>query len=197
MKKSLFVMLGIFVTVCNSANSKTEDCIALCNQCVEVSDTIAHMGCTKHCEELMEKDHGKMTCSKLTALNKDIPSVEDEINAFHARISELVESSDVSAIVEELYTDDSIGVINGQAPLWGKEDFEQAWSDWFESNPSINRLLYTSTAFGKSNGKVWEDGVGNCYHDDVLVGSFRYMYVYKLADEGLLLFMDIEWDKDY
>ncbi|XP_072025976.1 uncharacterized protein [Amphiura filiformis] len=197
MKKSLIVMVGIFVAVCNSnSNSKTEECIAHCNECVEVSDTITHMGCTKHCEELMEKDHGDITCSKLTAPNEGSHSVEDEINAFHAKISELVKSGDVSAIVEALYVDDSVYVASGQAPWFGKEDMKQAWIYWFESNPSVNGLIYTSTAFGESNGKVWEGGIGNCYHDDVLVGSFQYMYVYKRVNGGLLLSIEIEWEMD-
>ena len=67
MKMDLVVMVvGIFIMFCNAVNSKTADCVALCNHCVKGSDTLDHMGCTKHCEELTQKDDGKITCSKLT-----------------------------------------------------------------------------------------------------------------------------------
>ncbi|XP_072025518.1 uncharacterized protein [Amphiura filiformis] len=174
----------------NTANSETEDCITLCNQCVEASDTLAHMGCAKHCEKLTQKDDGKFSCSKLTALDKGNPSLEDEINAFHARISELVASGDYSALVEELYADGCVLAMNGQAPTFGKEDMTQSWFDWSESN-SVNRVLYTSTVFGENNGKVWEDGIINSYKDDALVGSLRYMYVYKRVNGTLRLFIEI------
>ncbi|XP_072028042.1 uncharacterized protein [Amphiura filiformis] len=66
MKMNLVVLVaGIFIIFCNSANSESVDCIALCNECVEVSDTLTHMGCTKHCEEHKQNDNGKMSCSKL------------------------------------------------------------------------------------------------------------------------------------
>ncbi|XP_072025975.1 uncharacterized protein [Amphiura filiformis] len=195
MKMNLVVMVvGVFIMVCNADDSKTEDCIALCSQCVEVSDTLAHMGCTKHCEELTQEDDGKITCSKLTARNKGTPSLENEINAHNARLSELFESGDYSAMVEELHTDDTVYVIPGQAPRFGKEDFQQAWIDWSEANPTINRVSLTTTAFGENNGKIWADGIVNNYQEDALVGLEQYMRVYKRVNGTLLIYIHIEWD---
>ncbi|XP_072029698.1 uncharacterized protein [Amphiura filiformis] len=192
MKMNLVVLVaGIFIIFCNSENSESVDCIALCNECVEASDTLTHMGCTKHCEELTQRDNGKMSCSKLTAPSKGSLSLEDEINAMNARISEMIESGDHSAIIEELFVDDCINVVNGQAPGFGKEDVMLIWSDWFKSNPSVNRALYTPSAFGENNGKVWEDGIANVYHDDALIGSLRYMVVYKRVNGTLLRFIEI------
>ncbi|XP_072049524.1 uncharacterized protein [Amphiura filiformis] len=192
MKLNLVVMVaGIFIMFCNFANSKTEDCITLCNQCVVVSDTLSHMGCTKHCEELKQKDGGKLSCQLLTAPNKGSSSLGDEIKASYARLSELFESCDYSTIVEELYTDDCVLVLNGQAPGFGKEDMKQGFVNYVETYPNVNRVSYTSTAFGENNGYVWEDGTGYGYHDDALVNSWRYMYVYKRVKGTLLHFMDI------
>ncbi|XP_072025503.1 uncharacterized protein [Amphiura filiformis] len=192
MKKHLVVMvLGIFIMCFNSAISETVDCIALCNQCVEVSDTLTHMSCTKHCAELTQKAVGKITCSKLTAPNKGNPSLEDEIKAIHARISELVESGDYSTIVEEFYVDDCVSVIKGQSPRFGKEELTQAWFDVFESNPRVNLELYTTTGLGENNGIVWEDGISHDYQDDILVGSFRFMNLYKRVNGTLLIFIEV------
>ncbi|XP_072025514.1 uncharacterized protein [Amphiura filiformis] len=189
MTKNLVVMaVGIFIMSCNSANSETEDCIALCNECVKVSDTLTHMGCTKHCKKLKQKDDDNISCSKLTAPHNGNPSLEDEINAIHAKMSELVESRDFSTIVEEFYADDCVAVLNGQAPVF---DMTQCWFDWFESNPSVTRVSYTSTAFGENSGKVWEDVIGHAYKDDALIGSFGYMYVYKRINGTLVIFIEI------
>ncbi|XP_072021765.1 uncharacterized protein [Amphiura filiformis] len=194
MKMNLVVIVAsIFITCCNFANSETEDCITLCNQCVEVSDTITHMTCTKHCKDLKLKNDNNISCQQMTALNKGNPSLGDEIKAFNAKVSKLIEGGDYSAIVEEIYTDDCFILFNGYAPGFGKEDTKQVWFAWFESNPSFNRILFTTTAFGESGGYVWEDGIANAYHDDVLVGSWRYMYVYKRVNGNLLLFMDIDF----
>ncbi|XP_072029718.1 uncharacterized protein [Amphiura filiformis] len=192
MKMNLVVLVaGIFTLFCNSANSESVDCIALCNECVVVSDTLTHMGCTKHCEELKQRDNGKMSCSKLTAPIKGSLSLEDEINAMNARVLELTESGDYSAIFDEYFTDDCINVVNGQAPAFGKEDIKQKWFEYFGSNPSINRELCTTSAFGENNGKVWEDGIANAYQDDALIGSYQYMYVYKRVNGTLLRFIEI------
>ncbi|XP_072029695.1 uncharacterized protein [Amphiura filiformis] len=192
MKVSLVISVaGIFIMFCNSANSESVDCITRCNECVEVSDTLTHMGCTKHCEEYKQNNNGKMSCSKLAAPSKGSLSLEYEINAMNARISEMIESGDYSAIIEELFADDCINVVNGQAPILGKEDMKQEWLKWFESNPSVNRVLYTPSAFGEeNNGKVWEDGVLNAYHDDAVIGSARYMYIYKRVNGTLLRFIN-------
>ncbi|XP_072028043.1 uncharacterized protein [Amphiura filiformis] len=192
MKMNLVVLVdGIFIIFCNSANSESVDCIALCNECVEVSDTLTHLGCTKHCEELKQRDNGKMSCSKLTAPIKGSLSLEDEIKAMNARVSEMTESGDYSAIVEAFFTDDCMNVVDGQAPAFGKEDVKQQWYSWFGSNPSINRSTYTTTAFGENNGRVWEDGVLYGYQDDVLIGSMRYMYIYKRVNGTLRRFINI------
>ncbi|XP_072029726.1 uncharacterized protein [Amphiura filiformis] len=192
MKMNLVVLVAsIFIIFCNSANSESVDCIALCNECVEVSETLHHMGCNKHCEELKQNDNGKITCSQLTAPNKGSRSLEEEINAIDARISELIEKRDYSAIVEEFFTDDCTIVSNGLAPGFGKEVVMQLWIDWFESNPSINRVLFTTTAFGENNGWVWVDGISKPYHGDALIGTLRYMHVYKRINGTLLRFIEV------
>ncbi|XP_072025974.1 uncharacterized protein [Amphiura filiformis] len=195
MKKTLIVMVvGIYTLVFTSANhSENEDCLALCNQCVEVSDTLAHMACTKHCKE-HKQDDGKLSCPNLTAPNRGSPSLDDEINLFNARAIELLVSGDVSTMVEEMYTDDCIVVFNGEAPGFGKEDFQQAWIDWSEANPTINRVSLTTTAFGENNGKIWADGIVNNYQEDALVGLEQYMRVYKRVNGTLLIYIHIEWD---
>ncbi|XP_072029710.1 uncharacterized protein [Amphiura filiformis] len=194
MKMNLVVLVaGIFIMFCNSVNSESVDCIALCNECVAVSDTLTHMGCTKHCEELTQRDNGKMSCTKLTALNKGSLSLEEEINSINARMSELIESDDISAIFDEFLADDYTYVVNGQAPAFGKEDVMQQWFVWFKSNPSVNRVLYTPSAFGENNGNVWEDGIVNIYQDDALIGSCRYMHVYKRVNGTLLRYIEIYW----
>ncbi|XP_072024983.1 uncharacterized protein [Amphiura filiformis] len=191
MKMNLVLMVvGVFIMFCNSANSETENCVALCNHCVEVSDTLSNMRCTKHCEKLKQTD-GEISCSKLTAPNKGSPLLEYELELFHARMSELVKSGDYSTIVEELYADECVLGINGQAPAFGKEDVTQAWFEFLGSNPSVNRMSYTRTAFGEDNGKVWEDGIINSYQDDALVGSFRDMNVYKRINGKLILIIEI------
>ncbi|XP_072029713.1 uncharacterized protein [Amphiura filiformis] len=192
MKMNLVVLVtGIFMMFCNPANSESVDCIALCNECVEISDTLTHMGCNKHCEEHKQNDNGKMSCSKLTAPNKGALSLEDEIDANHVRISEMMKSGDYSTIIEELFVDDCINVANGQAPRFGKEDTKQEWFEYFGSNPSINRVSFTTTAFGENTGMVWEDGIANLYQDDTLIGSERYKYVYKRVKGTLLRFIEI------
>ncbi|XP_072025516.1 uncharacterized protein [Amphiura filiformis] len=184
------VVVSIFIMFFNSASSETKDCIALCNECVEVSETLTHMRCTKHCEKLKQNEDGIISCSKITAPNKGNPSLEVEINELHARISELVKNGEYSAMVEEVYTNDCFGVANGQAPFIGKEEMAQVWFNWLTSN-GINRPLYTSTAFGESKGYVWDDGIVNAYKDDVFVASVRYMKVYKRVHRTLLIFVDI------
>ncbi|XP_072025501.1 uncharacterized protein [Amphiura filiformis] len=192
MEMNLVVMVvGVFNIVCNAMHSGPEDCIGLCDQCVEVSDTLAHMECTKHCEELWYKDDEKLTCSRLTAPNKGNPSLKHELNAYFARLSERIESGDYSALVQEFYTDDSVVVINGQAPCFGKEAIKQAWFDWSESNPTVNRLLYTTTAFGENNGQIWVDGIANMYQENALVGSFRYINVFKRVNGTLLVYIHV------
>ncbi|XP_072028033.1 uncharacterized protein [Amphiura filiformis] len=193
MKMNLVVLVaGIFIMFCNSGDCESMDCITLCNECVEISDTLTHMGCTKHCEEHKQNDNGKMSCSKLTAPNKGSLSLEDEINAINARMSELAESGEISAIVEEFVADDCTIVVDGLAPGFGKEDVRKLWFDWYKSNPSINRDLYTTTtAFGENNGMVWENGISNPYHDEVLIGSVRYIYIYKRVNGTLLRFIEI------
>ncbi|XP_072025972.1 uncharacterized protein [Amphiura filiformis] len=195
MKKTLIVMVvGIYTLVCTSANqSENEDCIALCNQCVEVSDTLTHMGCNKHCEKLKQKDDGKLSCPNLIAPIKGSPALEDEIEAFNARASELCENGDYSTMVEELYTDDCVVVFNGQAPGFGKEDMKRAWIEFFENVPSYNRAVFTTTAFGENNGNSWADGVADFYQNDVLAFSWRYMFLFKRVNGALLLFMDIDF----
>ncbi|XP_072025500.1 uncharacterized protein [Amphiura filiformis] len=194
MEMNLVVMVvGIFIIVCNARNSGPEDCIGLCDQCVEVSDTLAHMECTKHCEELWYKDDEKLTCSRLTAPNKGNPSLEDEINAYNAKISEIIESGDYSKLVKEFYTDDCVTVIDGQAPWFGEKDLKQAWLAWSEGNPNVDRVLFTTTAFGENNGMVWADGIANSYQNDALVGSFRYMVVYKRINGTLLRYIVISF----
>ncbi|XP_072028037.1 uncharacterized protein [Amphiura filiformis] len=188
------LVAGIFIIFCNSVNSESVDCIALCNECVKISDTLTHMGCTKHCEEHKQNDNGKITCSKLTAPNKGSLGLEDEFNAIHARMSELIECGDISAIFDEFVADDCIQIVgDGLAPVFGKEDVRQMWFDWFKSNPSVNRELYTTSAFGENNGKVWEDGIAHSYHDDALIGSIQYMWVYKRVNGTLLRFMEIDF----
>ncbi|XP_072021746.1 uncharacterized protein [Amphiura filiformis] len=195
MKLNLVIIVaGIFIMFCNFVNSEAEDCITLCNQCVVVSDTLSHMRCTKHCEELKQKDGGKFSCQLLTAPNKGTPSLGDEIKASYPRMYELFASGDYSTIVEELYTDDCVIVINGQAPKFGKEGVKQVFVEYnVENFPSVNRISYTSTAFGENDGYVWEDGTGYGYHDDALVNSWRYIYVYKRVKGNLLHFMDIDF----
>ncbi|XP_072029701.1 uncharacterized protein [Amphiura filiformis] len=191
MKMNLVVLVaGIFIIFCNSV-SESVDCIALCNECVKISDTLTHMGCTKHCEEHKQNDNDKISCSKLTAPDKGSLSLEDEISAIHARTSELIESGDISGIIDEFVADDCTIVVNGLAPGFGKEDIKQKWFEYFGSNPSINRQLYTIIAFGENNGKVWEDGIANLYQDDALIGSDQYMYVYKRVNGTLLRFIEI------
>ncbi|XP_072029717.1 uncharacterized protein [Amphiura filiformis] len=191
MKMNLVVLVaGIFIMF-NFGNSESVDCIGVCNECVEVSDTLTHMGCTKHCEELKQRDNCKMSCSKLTAPNKGSLSLEEEINAINSRISKLIESGDYSAIYEELFADDCTIVVNGQAPVFGKEEIVQQFIDFLKSNPSANRASYTPSAFGENNGKVWESGIANVYHDDAVIGSVRYMYVYKRVNGTLLRFIEI------
>ncbi|XP_072029703.1 uncharacterized protein [Amphiura filiformis] len=192
MKMNLVVLVaGIFIIFCNSVNSESVDCIALCNECVEISDTLTHMGCTKHCEEHKQNDNGKMSCSRLTAPDKGSLSLEDEISAINARTSELIKSGDISGIIDEFVADDCTIVVNGLAPGFGKEDIRQQWFDWFESTPSVNRALYTISAFGENNGKVWEDGIAHSYRDNTLIGSVQYMYVYKRVNGTLLRFIEI------
>ncbi|XP_072029712.1 uncharacterized protein [Amphiura filiformis] len=151
------------------------------------------MGCTKHCEEHKQNDNGKMSCSKLRAPNKGILSLEDEIDANHVRISEMIKNGDYSTIIEDLFVDDCINVVNGQAPRFGKEDTKQEWFEYFGSNPSINRESFTTTAFGENTGMVWEDGIANLYQDDTLIGSERYMHVYKRVNGTLLRYIEIYW----
>ncbi|XP_072048412.1 uncharacterized protein [Amphiura filiformis] len=194
MKRNLAIMVvGIFIMFCVYADCEMEDCIALCNQCVVVSDTLTHMGCTKHCEELKQKDGGKFSCQLLTAPNKGNPSLGDELKAFNAKLSTLFASGDYSAFAEELYTDDCVIVLNGLAPGFGKEGLKQLLADYAESYPTVNRMSFTSSAFGENNGYIWEDGTGNGYQDDTLVGSWRYMYVYKRVNGNLHLFMHLEF----
>ncbi|XP_072035396.1 uncharacterized protein [Amphiura filiformis] len=198
MKINLVILVtGISIMFCNSANSESVDCIALCDQCVEVSDTLSHMSCTKHCEEHKQNDNGKMPCSKLTAPNKGSLSLENEINAANVRRWELAETieegGDYSAIVEKLFTDDCINIINGQTPAFDKEVIARGWSYWFESN-HVNRGIDTTNAFGENNGKVWEDGIMTAYHDDAAIGSFRYIFVYKRVNGTLLNFINIFFD---
>ncbi|XP_072045343.1 uncharacterized protein [Amphiura filiformis] len=194
-KMNLLVLIaGIFIMCCNPANSESVDCIALCDQCADVSDTLTHMGCTKHCEELKQNDNGKMSCSKLTAPNKGSLSLEDEINAINARITGLAANGDYPAIVEEFFTDDCINIVNGQAPVFGKEDMKNEWFTWFKSN-HIDRITLTVSAFGDNNGEVWEDGISTAYHqDDGLIGAIRYMYVFKRVNGTLLHFITIYFD---
>ncbi|XP_072029720.1 uncharacterized protein [Amphiura filiformis] len=192
MKMNLVVLVaGILIIFCNSVNSESVDCIALCNECVKISDTLTHMGCTKHCEEHKQNDNGKISCSKLTAPDKGSLSLEDEISAIHSRMSELIKSGDISGIIDAFVADDCTVVVNGLAPGFGKEDVKQQWFDWFKSNPSVNRALYTPSAFGENNGKVWEDGIANNYKEDVFIGSVRYKYVYKRVKGTLLRFIEI------
>ncbi|XP_072048411.1 uncharacterized protein [Amphiura filiformis] len=194
MKLNLVVMVaGIFIMFCKFANSEMEDCIALCHQCVVVSDTLSQMGCTKHCEELEQRDGGKFSCQLLTAPIKGSSSLGDEIKVFNARVSELFESGDYSTIAEQLYADDCVLVTNGHAPGFGKEAISQVFVDYVNNYPSVNRITYISTAFGEDNGYVWEDGTGYGYHDDALINSWRYMYVYKRVNGNLLLFIDIDF----
>ncbi|XP_072025977.1 uncharacterized protein [Amphiura filiformis] len=134
----------------------------------------------------MQMNDGKITCSKLTAPNKGNPSLKHELNAHFARLSESFERGDYSALVQEFYTDDSVIVIDGQAPCFGKKEIKQAWIDWSESNPTINRLVFTTTAFGENNGQIWADGIDGMYQEDALVGSDRYMNVYKRVNGTLL-----------
>ncbi|XP_072045342.1 uncharacterized protein [Amphiura filiformis] len=191
MKMNLVVLIaGIFIMFCNSANSELVDCIAFCDHCAEVSDTLKHMSCTKNCDELKKNDNGKISCSKLTARIEGSLSLENEIDAINARKSELIKSGDYSTIVEELFTNDCININNGQAPVVGKEDMEKEWLYWFGSN-HINRLVYVHSAFGESDGEVWEDGTLYGYKDDVLIGSNRYMHVYKRVDGTLLNYINI------
>ncbi|XP_072047620.1 uncharacterized protein [Amphiura filiformis] len=191
MKLVVFIA-GIFIMYCNSANSELVDCIALCNECVEVSDTLRHMGCTKQCEEHKQNDKSNISCSKLTAPNKGSVSLGVEINAIGARLSELIESgADFSAIVEELYADDCINANYGHAPVFGKKGVEQEYINYYGRNPNINRLTFNSSAFGENNGKVWEDGIGKFYQDDALIDSFRYMFIYKRVGGTLLRFFSI------
>ncbi|XP_072047621.1 uncharacterized protein [Amphiura filiformis] len=197
MKRMNLVVLiaGIFTMFCNFANSESVDCVTLCNECVEVWDTLTHIGCTKHCEEHEQNENGKMSCSKLTAPNKGSVSLGVEINAIGARVSELIESgADYSAIVEELYADDCINVNYGQAPVFGKKDTKQEYLYYFGRNPNINRVTFTSSAFGENNGKVWEDGIGKVYQNDALIDSFRYMFIYKRVDGTLLRFFSIYFE---
>ncbi|XP_072036051.1 uncharacterized protein [Amphiura filiformis] len=138
-----------------------------------------------------------MPCSKLTAPNKGSLSLEDEINATKAKRYELVENveegSDYSAIIDKLFTDDCINIINGQAPVFGKEGMAHEWSYWFESN-HVNWGTHTTNAFGEKLGKVWEDGIMTAYRDDAVIGTSRYIFVYKRVNGNLLNFIDIFFD---
>ncbi|XP_072044765.1 uncharacterized protein [Amphiura filiformis] len=194
MKMKLVVIIaGILIMFCNSANSKSVDCIALCDQCVEVSDTLTHMACTKHCEEHMQNNNGKLSCSKLTELNEGSLSLEGQIDAINARTLELIDSGDYLTIVEELFTDDCININNGQAPVFGKEDMKKEWIYWFGSN-HVKWVRFNHSAFGESDGKVWEDGTLYAYKDDALIGSNRYIHIYKRVEGTLLNFINIYFD---
>ncbi|XP_072025979.1 uncharacterized protein [Amphiura filiformis] len=188
------MVIGVFIMVCNADDSKMEDCLALCNQCFEVSDTLAHMECTKHCDELVQKEHGKITCSQLKAPTIGNPSLKKEINAYYAKASETIESGDYSALVQKFYTDDCVTVVDGLAPWFGREELKQAWIDWSKSNPTSKRILYTITAFGENNGHIWVDGIGNTYHDDALVGTYRLIDVFKRVDGILLIDIHVAFE---
>ncbi|XP_072049087.1 uncharacterized protein [Amphiura filiformis] len=194
MKMNLVVMvIGIFIMFSNSVNSKKDDCIEICNECVELSDTLSHLGCTRHCEEFKENNNGHISCSRLTELDHGSPHLEDEIKQINAKKSKLIAAGDIDAIIQEIYADDCIYMIKGQAPGFGKADMELVWYDWFESNPGIDLIEYTPSAFGEHSGRVWEDGVGTAYKDDVLVGSFHHMEIYKRINGRLFLYIDIVW----
>lgn len=183
------IVVSIFIVFCNAdISAVTKNCIAKCRECVQGSATLTHLQCTKHCEDVSEKDGGEITCAKLEV--QDSPKLEADLKKFNDGLSSKIKSGDYPGVVDMYYTDDCVAVIGGDGPYSGKEQFKKGWIEWSEGYPQD--ISFSTTAYGEKNGLVWEQGLG-VY--PALAGSIRYMRVYRRDDMGALrIYIHMEYE---